>query len=139
MKGKGKGSATITAKCGKLKAKCRVTVKKDEWVYHTDKEKTWYVNDFAQSPLSNLKIDIEGDRLFIEGQLKRSKDGKTERVAGNKHIFILSSKIKYWSGDHNISKEEFIYISKNYIKNWANTVGIDIIIENGEVVTLGFD
>ena len=36
--GRGKGTATITVKCGKLKAKCKITVKKENTKASRDNE-----------------------------------------------------------------------------------------------------
>lgn len=136
------GNAVITAKVGKKKLKCSVIVKRFKGEYHTEKGKPRYYDYRTKNSLFNLKIDIVGNELFIEGQLVRHKqwdDNKPELVKGNKHIFILSSKTKFWSGDTIISKKRFLTEAKAF-KTWMDrsTRGLLIDMEDGKVVSVGW-
>ena len=135
--GKKKGTVTITARCGRLKAKCKVTVK-NEGVYHTENGESLYEDDYTQNRLFNLKIDIVGNKLYIEGKLLRLRNGKREHVTGNKHIFILSSETNYREGDVPINKDRFLYDAKNYMNMWANldTLSLGIYVVDGKVVSV---
>ena len=141
--GRRKGTATITAKCGKLKAKCKVTVKKNEWLYHIEKGNIRYEEYRTPNYTFNLIIDIKGDELIVEGDLiksNRDEYAKGVRVKGKKHVFRLSSNTKYWSGDMAIGKDKFLYYAKEYKSLWANldTTGIIIDLKDGVVVDVGF-
>lgn len=71
----------------------------------------------------------------ILGQYK-----KPAQVKGNRHIFILSSSTKFWNGDMEIDKKEFLYIAKNYRTMWANadTLGFLLDMQDGKVVNVGW-
>ena len=134
--GKGKGTATITAKCGGKTAKCKVTVKAKEkdGVYHTEKGNVRYENDSSKA--FDLKVKIEDSKLIIEGKLMKSvNSGERELVPGKKHIFILSSKTQFWSGDSGISKEAFLKIPPKCIGYKGSWLILDM--NDGKVSAVG--
>lgn len=143
--GKRKGKTTIIAKCGRMKAKCKVVVKAETetGIYHTEKGDIRYEDYRTPNSNYNLTIDISGDKLIIEGKMKRSilgEYGKPEIVKGDRHIFILSSATKFWSGDIEISKERFLSIEKVDRKKWANqdTISFMLDMKDGKVVNAGW-
>ena len=68
-----------------------------------------------------------------------SNQVKAVRVKGNKHVFVLSSQTKFWSGDTVISKDRFLNEAKNY-KKWLdiNSRGLLIDMKDGKVINMGW-
>lgn len=134
--GKKKGTATITAKCGKLKTKCKVTVK-DEGIYHTDKVKTRYK---SITPFS-VKVSIKGDKLFVEGELLKSLDDKKYvKVSGKKHVFVLCSNTQYWEGYYNTDFGD--YTKEMFLANATRSMGekelmLSVDVKDGRVYMVG--
>ena len=138
VKAKKAGKATIRAQVGKKTYKCKVTVK-DDVIYHTEMGVARYYEYRTKNYLFNLKISIVGNKLIIEGQLVREVNHKSARARGKKHIFIISSKTKFWSGDTIIGQNRFLNEAKNY-KNWPDrdTRGLLIDMKDGKLVNVGW-
>lgn len=138
VKAKKTGKVTIKAKVGKKTYKCKVTVRYDG-IYHTEKGDIQYYDYRPRNSLFSLKIDIIGNELIIEGQLMRGANNKSERVKGDKHVFIISSQTTFWSGDTVISKSRFLSEAKNY-KKWLDidTRGLLLNMRDGKVVNVGW-
>ena len=134
--GKGKGTATITAQCGGKTAKCKVKVKKNNGIYHTEKGNVTYEN---YSSVFDLKATIKDNKLIIQGELAKyiyGNDGmKGGKVSGKKHIFVLSSQARFWGSDGTISKNGFIKASQRY--RGDKGILLQISMENGKVAGVG--
>ena len=135
--GKGNGTAIITARCGGKTAKCKVKVKKNSGIYHTEKGNVTY--EYCPS-VFDLKAEIKDNKLIIgiEGKLEKRIYGKygpmgVQKVSGKKHIFALSSQVRFWGGyvDRSINKNEFIKASQRY--KGVKGIMLRISMTNGKV------